>query len=269
MTSNFLNDPILRAIDRDLDRLLPLSPTQTSSGSDRHHFPAAPSVGSFLSDLPTQSLSWLWPGRIPFGQLTLLDAASSCGSSLVALHLAACVSTGSHFPDGSSPIQSTVILIAPYDSPSDTLRPRLEAAGGDPSHVVLLRSVTRPSAKGTSSVQPFSLPRDLDCLTATITHHQARLVVIDPASAFPGLRSCLPALLQVAQQTNCAILLTRSPARSPRCLPPPSPLLPCHRCSTRLAVACSSPHIPLMSAPASSSPPNTPCAPNPTSSPTR
>ncbi|MDQ6661627.1 MAG: hypothetical protein M3Z24_11755, partial [Chloroflexota bacterium] len=63
MTSNFLNDPLLHAIERDLDRLLSSSSTLKSS-TRRTSQPSqpAPPVDTFLSDVPTQPLSWLWPG---------------------------------------------------------------------------------------------------------------------------------------------------------------------------------------------------------------
>ena len=43
----------------------------------------------YLSNISSRPLTWLWPGRIPFGHLTLLDAAPGSGLSLVALTLAA------------------------------------------------------------------------------------------------------------------------------------------------------------------------------------
>jgi hypothetical protein len=41
-------------------------------------------------------------------------------------------------PDGAPGKQGKVILIAPEDAAEDTIKPRVEAAGGDPSQVLLL-----------------------------------------------------------------------------------------------------------------------------------
>src|SRR2546421_9622718 len=60
-------------------------------------------------------------------------------------------------------LKRSVILIAPEDGAGDTLRPRLEAAGGDPSHVLLLNIVEGLDAKKMAVVdRPFSLSHDLE-----------------------------------------------------------------------------------------------------------
>jgi hypothetical protein len=196
-----------------------------TSPSGRSPEPAL--AGAFLSDFPVAPLPWLWRGRIPLGHLTLLDAAPGCGLSLFTLTVAACVSRGSPLPGDNITPPATVILIAPYDSPSQTIRPRLEAAGADLSRILLFR----PPASDPSHSLPrsCSFPADLEALATTIRRLDARLVIIDPACAIPGLMRCLPALAGIARQTNCAILLTRSlrqvpadPRRSPG---PASPLL--------------------------------------------
>ncbi len=48
-----------------------------------------------------EPINWLWPGRIPHGQLTLLVGEPGTGKSLLAAELAACVTTGSAWPDQS------------------------------------------------------------------------------------------------------------------------------------------------------------------------
>ena len=115
--------------------------------------PSAPSLPAslLLSDIPTTPLTWLWPARIPQGHLTLLDAAPGCNPSLFALTLAARISRGSPLPDGTPTPQGNVLLFAPYDCASSTLKPCLQAAGGDPAHVLLFRptppTVSRPRAQ--------------------------------------------------------------------------------------------------------------------------
>ncbi len=208
------------------DRFLhPLEYTSSSNSSTT----SAPSTGSpalspaglFLSDVPDAPLTWLWPGRIPLGHLTLLDAAPGCDPSLFALTLAASVSSGNPLPGSTSTQPGQVILYAPYDSASTTIKPRLQAAGGDPTRVLLYRpSGEQASPRATTSTTPtrarfFTLPGDLDHLATLIRFLEAQLVILDPASAIPGLSRCLPALIDLAHQTNCAILLIRSLSQSP------------------------------------------------------
>lgn len=187
------------------------SPATSAPHSASFPVPASSPLELFLSDVPDKPLAWLWPGRIPLGQLTLLDATSGCDPSLLALTLAACVSSGKPLPGGTPTLPGNVILFAPHDSASATLKPRLQSAGGDPAHVLLFR----PPIADASRTHSFVLPRDLDHLATTIRRLDARLLILDPASAISGLLRCLPALSELAQQTNCAILLTRSLSKPP------------------------------------------------------
>ncbi|MFL5592310.1 MAG: AAA family ATPase, partial [Ktedonobacteraceae bacterium] len=138
------------------------------------------------------------------GHLTLLDAAPGSGLSLVALTLAACVSSGSPLPDGTPTQQGHVLLLAPYDSPTDILKPRLEAAGGDPTHLLLVCPLVEDASLALTRTRSYTFPHDLDHLAGLIRSLNARLVIIDPASAIPGLSRSLPALVDLARQTNCA-----------------------------------------------------------------
>ncbi len=94
--------------------------------------------GTLLSEVETHPIEWLWPGRIPLGKITILDGDPGIGKSLIAINIAACVTVGNLMPDGAPGIQGGVIIIAPEDSPADTIKPRLEAVGGDPAEEKLL-----------------------------------------------------------------------------------------------------------------------------------
>ena len=48
-----------------------------------------------------ETVSWLWPGRIPHGKLVLFVGNPSAGKSLVSIDLAARLSVGAVFLDGS------------------------------------------------------------------------------------------------------------------------------------------------------------------------
>jgi hypothetical protein len=97
--------------------------------------------GIVLSQVETQQVDWLWQRRIPLGKITVLDGDPGLGKSLLAINIAACITTGRPMPDGTPGRQGSVILIAPEDSAEDTIKPRMEAAGGDPSRVLLLDTI--------------------------------------------------------------------------------------------------------------------------------
>src|SRR5436309_10957510 len=132
--------------------------------------PAPRPSAHFLSQVPGQPLTWLWPDRIPQGHLILLDGA---------LTLAACISSGSPLPDGTPTQQGHVILLAPYDSPTDTLKPRLEAAGGDPAHLLLVHPLLEDASLALARTRSYAFPQDLDHLASLIRSLNVRLVILD------------------------------------------------------------------------------------------
>src|SRR5713226_2955608 len=165
MTFEPLNDRFVHNLEHSL--AFPAAPAPSASS------PASSPAGLFLSDVPNKPLTWLWPGRIPLGHLTLLDAAPGSGLSLFALTLAACISSGSPLPDGTPTQQGNVILLAPYDSASDTLKPRLEAAGGDLAHVLLFRPLVEDASRELARTRSFAFPHDLDHLASIIRYLDA------------------------------------------------------------------------------------------------
>jgi RecA-family ATPase len=178
---------------------------------------------TFLSEVESQQVDWLWQKRIPLGKITLLDGDPGMGKSLLSIFIAACVTTGQPMPDGAPGKQGKVILIAPEDAAEDTIKPRGEAAGGDPSQVLLLDNIEQLNIKDSKKIKfndrPFSLAQDMDILEQAIKQTKTILVVIDPLMAVLGhsidssrdqdVREVLTPLAQVAERTGCAILIIR------------------------------------------------------------
>jgi hypothetical protein len=176
--------------------------------------------GIILSEVETQQVNWLWERRISLGKITLLDGDPGMGKSLLAINIAACVSTGRSMPDGTPGRRGGVILIAPEDGAEDTIKPRMEAAGGDPSQVLLLNTIEDLDEKRLGVYEyPFSLARNLSDLEEAIKRRNAILVVLDPLMAILGrnidssrdqdIREVLTPLNQIAGRTGCAILIIR------------------------------------------------------------
>src|SRR6266567_4297611 len=62
-----------------------------------------PSVpGLLLSDIVERPVAWLWQDYLPLGALTLLEGEPGSGASLLALHIAACVTSGHALPGGAT-----------------------------------------------------------------------------------------------------------------------------------------------------------------------
>jgi aryl-alcohol dehydrogenase-like predicted oxidoreductase len=168
--------------------------------------------GLLLSDIVERPVAWLWQDYLPLGALTLLEGEPGSGTSLLALHIAACVTSGHALPGGTPGTQGTVILVTGQDHSSYTIKPRFLAAGGDPARVLLLTTVAQvDSEKVTIEDRPFSIASDLCFLEEAITRTHAALVILDSLDACRtgDLRQALPAMVQLAQRTGCAILLVR------------------------------------------------------------
>lgn len=165
-----------------------------------------------VSDVQTEMVTWLWPERIPYGKLTVLEGDPGLGKSTVTLDLAARVSTGSDMPDGDKLFgPSDVILISSEDGISDTVRPRLEAAQADLRRVHVIR--------GLGDGRMIEIPDDLPSLEEAISQTGSTFVIIDPLVAFLGpnidshrdqdIRRALHPLIELADRTKAAVLLMR------------------------------------------------------------
>src|SRR5207248_19602 len=87
-----------------------------------------------LADVKSEPIEWCWPRRLAFGKLALATGDPGLGKSMLMLDLAARLTTGHDWPasEGSAPLTS-VILLSAEDSIADTIRPRLDALGGNPA----------------------------------------------------------------------------------------------------------------------------------------
>jgi hypothetical protein len=134
-----------------------------------------------LSKATPQAVRWLWQKRLPLAGITLLDGDHACGKSLLALQIAASVSSGSPMPDGTPTIQGGVVIISPPTDATTTQLQLLTALGADLSRIKII-SFIRESAPEfhTGGHRPFSLPKDFLPLFLAIKQVDARLVIFDP-----------------------------------------------------------------------------------------
>jgi hypothetical protein len=173
------------------------------------------SVGTLLSEVKPESVEWLWPGRLPKGKLSLIEGDPGTGKSTLTIDLAARVSVGGELPDGMGCEAAGVVLVSAEDGPADTIRPRLDAAGADPSKVLALGLVS--DAEGHERL--LSLPSDVPLLERGIERVGAGLVVIDPLVAFlpknvdankdQDVRRALAPLAGLAERTGAAVVAVR------------------------------------------------------------
>jgi hypothetical protein len=174
-------------------------------------------VGRLLSEVAPEQVGWLWPGRVPYGKITILDGDPGTGKSALTMDLAARISAGRPLPDGIPCEPGGVVLLNAEDGLADTIRPRLEAAGADLDRVLALATV--PDGPSLESERLLSLPEDLGVLRRGIERVKARLVVVDPLMAFVSgsinsykdqdVRRALAPLAMLAEETGAAVVVVR------------------------------------------------------------
>lgn len=93
------------------------------------------------SEIECRPIDWIWPGWLASGKLHLLAGAPGTGKTTIALQLAASISVGASFPDGSRAKAGNVLIWSGEDDPADTLVPRLQVAGADLKRVFFVGDV--------------------------------------------------------------------------------------------------------------------------------
>jgi len=174
-----------------------------------------------MSTIPFNTLTpteipWLWPQRLPLAQISLLASRPGEGKSLLTADIAARISTGSPWPDGSPCPRGSVIFIPGEDDPAQVIRPRLLAQGADLSKVHVLSAV-HDLAKMTNTPDLFfNLDKLAPLDNALLSLPDCKLVIFDPISAFFAgfdirqdfiIRKYLASLVHLAQRHGPAILL--------------------------------------------------------------
>jgi hypothetical protein len=172
-------------------------------------------VGRLLSEVEPERVRWLWERRIARGKLNLVDGDPGTGKSAMTTDLAARVTVGKDWPDGSECQAGGVVILSAEDGLADTIRPRFDAAGGDPSKAVAVSTV--PDAEGNE--RQIALPDDLGILEAAVERVGAVLVIVDPLMAFTprevnshrdqDVRRMLAPVARMAERTGAAVVVIR------------------------------------------------------------
>jgi len=139
-----------------------------------------------LSEIAATEVYWAWPGRIPLAKLTLIGGDPGVGKTWVLLDVIARLTSGRPFPDGTRHPwgRCDCLFATAEDGIADTIRPRVEMLGGDPSRVHVLDFVSEEGGKRQAALE---LDRHLDALEDYLARHPlVRLVGLDPLSAFMG-----------------------------------------------------------------------------------
>ena len=162
------------------------------------------------SDIKPEAVSWLWPGWLALGKMHVLGGAPGTGKTTISMALAATVTTGGRWPDGSRTQAGNVVIWSGEDDPADTLIPRLALSGADLSRVFFVSEVREGNER-----RSFDPARDMEVLRHKLAEiGQVRLLIVDPiVSAVAGdshknaeVRRSLQPLADLAASMRCALL---------------------------------------------------------------
>ena len=161
-------------------------------------------IGS-MRDIEPVEVQWLWEPYIPLGKITILQGDPGMGKTFLSTRIAAIVSTGGNFPDGTGLREpGGVLMQTAEDDLEDTIVPRLIAAGADRRRINYIIE------------DEAGLTFDDERLREAISRLRPKLVVIDPLQAYLGgkdmnqsaeMRPLMHGLKTLAEEFGCAMLL--------------------------------------------------------------
>ncbi|NWG39242.1 MAG: AAA family ATPase [Hydrogenophilaceae bacterium] len=162
------------------------------------------------SDIQPESVSWLWNGWLAEGKMHILGGAPGTGKTTIALALAATVTTGGRWPDGSRSPVGSVVIWSGEDDPADTLIPRLMLSGADMRRIFFVKDVFDET-----ETRAFDPTRDITPLRRRLSQiDDVRLLIVDPivsavtgdGNSNPQVRRNLQPLADLAAFMRCALL---------------------------------------------------------------
>jgi hypothetical protein len=145
------------------------------------------SYGPLLSDTRCEDTEWIVENRLAVGKMHLRIGPGGVGKSTVAYTIAAGLTVGGSYL-GIAPFKRSgrVAVLAAEDGTADAIKPRLVAAGGDPTQVRVLRTEAVTEDKTRRKVVIPAVFSDLNYWKRFFELWQPTLLIIDPIQAVLG-----------------------------------------------------------------------------------
>lgn len=160
-----------------------------------------------LSTIDAKEIEWLWEPFIPFSMITIMEGDPGVGKSFLAMQLAAQISIGGELPEGQKLDRGRVLYLSAEDDTAYTIRPRIDAMGGDPSRIRVQGDFLSLDEKG------------LNALMREVRRKPPDLLILDRLFAYvpsgqdmykPNvIRQLLSFLKDIAETGETAVLIIR------------------------------------------------------------
>ena len=167
-----------------------------------------------LDAFDDEETSWLVPGWIPSGQITLLAADGGVGKTSIWCNLVSAISSGKRCvldPPVFSRKPSKILFLSAEDSVGGVLKQRLTKAGAN------LQNVQTADLLGENAELLSSLKFGSSELAYMVRELQPSLCIFDPVQGFipsevnmgsrNAMRNCMASLVALGKQTGTAFLV--------------------------------------------------------------
>jgi putative DNA primase/helicase len=136
-------------------------------------------------EVKPEAIDWWWQHRFALGKLGILGGNPDRGKGLIICDIFSRLTRGGPWPcdEGKAEI-GDVLLLQQEDDLSDTIVPRLLAAGADLTRIHILKMINKTDG---SSKRAFNVSTDLPMLKSVLERVlDPQLLVIDPLTAYIG-----------------------------------------------------------------------------------
>ena len=198
------------ATGADIEALPNLTSQQEEDAATQSKFKPQLAVQiTCATKIKPKQIDWLWVEWLARGKLEVFAGMAGTGKTTIAISLAATISNGGLFPDGSRSPEGNVLIWSGEDSAEDTLVPRLITAGADLSRVHFIGDV-----KHGDEIRSFDPATDIAALNdAAAGIGNISMLIVDPiVNAVAGdshkngeVRRALQPLVDFGERMNCAV----------------------------------------------------------------
>ena len=160
-------------------------------------------------DIVPEPIRWIWQNWLALGKVHFIAGAPGTGKTTIVMSIAATLTVGGRWPDGSQAPVGDVLVWSGEDDIRDTLLPRFLAAGGNSERIHFVDGVISGNGK-----RAFDPAIDMTMLaTKARSIKDLRMLIIDPiSSAVSGdshknseVRRGLQPISDVAKELDIAV----------------------------------------------------------------
>ena len=179
------DDQLRRELDKALGNGPGLNGAKVKPPNGSTHESAADTeiLIKFASETPMKKRKWLWRDWLAHNSYHLIAGLKGTAKSTLTFKMAATISAGAKWPDGSTAPRGVCVIWNGEDDVEETIIPRLVVAGADLSRVAIVSTVKEEGVK-----RPFDPSVDFDALLVMITKlnetkdptRKVRFLTLDP-----------------------------------------------------------------------------------------